>query len=53
MIELLNIKKQYTRPNGESVAALNGVSLRIERGDFLAIIGTSGSGTSRAPGSRR
>jgi len=46
MIELLNIRKQYTRPNGESVAALNGVSLRIERGDFLAIIGTSGSGKS-------
>ena len=46
MIELLNIRKQYTRLNGESVAALNDVSLRSERGDFLAIIGSSGSGKS-------
>ncbi|MDP9193377.1 MAG: ABC transporter ATP-binding protein [Acidobacteriota bacterium] len=46
MIELLNIKRHYTRPTGESVEAVNDVSLRIERGDFLAIVGTSGSGKS-------
>lgn len=46
MIELLNIKKHYTRPTGESVEAVNDVSLRIERGDFLAIVGSSGSGKS-------
>jgi len=46
MIELLNISKRYTRPGGEGVEAVNDVSLRIERGDFLAIVGTSGSGKS-------
>jgi ABC-type lipoprotein export system ATPase subunit len=46
MIELQGIGKTYTRPGGEPVRALDGVSLRIERGDFVAIVGTSGSGKS-------
>ncbi|HEV8630939.1 MAG TPA: ABC transporter ATP-binding protein [Thermoanaerobaculia bacterium] len=46
MIELQGIHKVYTRPTGETVAALDGVSLAIARGELLAIVGASGSGKS-------
>jgi ABC-type lipoprotein export system ATPase subunit len=50
MIELNDIRKRYLRPGGapgaEYVEAVAGVTLRIERGDFVAITGTSGSGKS-------
>jgi ABC-type lipoprotein export system ATPase subunit len=46
MIELQHINKTYTRPTGEAVHALIDVSLRIQRGEFLAIAGASGSGKS-------
>ena|SRR5579859_1195246 len=46
MIELQNIGKTYQRPSGEPVEALIDVSLQIERGEFVAIVGTSGSGKS-------
>ena len=45
MIEIENISKSYTM--GDNVVhALRGVSLRIEDGDFVAIMGPSGSGKS-------
>ncbi|MEA4921492.1 MAG: ABC transporter ATP-binding protein [Clostridiaceae bacterium] len=43
MILLENIVKTYSGKNGE-VEALKGVSLRLDRGGFLAITGSSGSG---------
>jgi putative ABC transport system ATP-binding protein len=45
MIELHSIKKQFQ--NGEEiVTAINGLSLRIQKNEFVAIMGSSGSGKS-------
>ena len=46
MIELNGISKSYKRPVGETVDALVDVSLEIEDGELLAIVGSSGSGKS-------
>ena len=45
MIQLSNVTKIYTLGD-EKIYALNQVSLKIEKGDFLAITGPSGSGKS-------
>ncbi len=45
MIELKNVTKVYEL-GGEKIYALRGVSLKIEQGDFIAIMGPSGSGKS-------
>lgn len=45
MIELSNVSKTY-RMGDAQVHALRGVSLRIEPGEFVAIMGPSGSGKS-------
>lgn len=42
MIELKNVKKEYSKGH----AALNGVSVKIEQGEFVFIVGDSGSGKS-------
>ena len=47
LIELKDVYKIY--PMGEeAVHALDGVSLTIDRGEFVAIVGQSGSGKSTA-----
>lgn len=45
MIELKNIVKTYGTKEAKALA-LNGVNLKIEQGEFVAIIGPSGSGKS-------
>lgn len=45
LIEIKNIVKTYTTGD-DSFNALNGVSFFIEKGEFVAIMGTSGSGKS-------
>ena len=43
LIEVHNLKKYY---NGESIRALDGVSIDINKGDVMVVIGPSGSGKS-------
>ncbi|HWE80690.1 MAG TPA: ABC transporter ATP-binding protein [Gaiellaceae bacterium] len=45
MYELTDVHKQYVR-RGETVAALDGVDMTIEAGEFLAIQGPTGQGKS-------
>ncbi|ABR56107.1 ABC transporter related [Methanococcus aeolicus Nankai-3] len=45
MIELKNVVKSYNL-GGETIYALNNVSLKIDEGEFVAIMGPSGSGKS-------
>lgn len=45
LVILEDVKKSY-RVGDQEIHALDGVSLRIEEGEFLAIIGPSGSGKS-------
>lgn len=47
MIELCDVYKIYDEGGGENeVRALDGVSFRIDEGEFVAIVGKSGSGKS-------
>ena len=46
VIELEDVERVYELSETVTVRALAGVSLEIERGDFVAIMGTSGSGKS-------
>ena len=45
ILETINVIKQY-KQSEKTVTAVNRVSVKIEEGEFVAIIGTSGSGKS-------
>lgn len=46
LIELWNVYKIYSEGLESEVRALDGVSLEVERGEFVAVVGQSGSGKS-------
>src|SRR3989344_7859649 len=45
IIELQNVEKYY-QMGEEVVKAVDGISIKIEKGDFVALMGPSGSGKS-------
>src|SRR6266699_4219177 len=45
MLSMQNISKDYLT-DGQRVPALNGLSLNVERGEFVALVGRSGCGKS-------
>ena len=44
MLELRDLVKRYQVGSGEPIVAVNGVSMRVAAGDFVALYGPSGSG---------
>jgi len=46
LIELIDVYKIYNEGFENEVRALNGVSLTVEKGEFVAVVGQSGSGKS-------
>jgi len=46
LLELKDVRKSFTAPNGSSIDVLRGLDLAIQAGESLAIVGPSGSGKS-------
>lgn len=46
LVKIENLRKTYNKNTDGAVHALNGISLSIDNGEMIAIIGASGSGKS-------
>ena len=46
LIELHDLRKRYNLNQPNEAEVLHGLDLRVQRGEFLALIGPSGSGKS-------
>ena len=46
LLQLTNLSKRYAAPGGGSLAVLDDISLTVNVGESLAIVGPSGSGKS-------
>ncbi|NLB08228.1 MAG: ATP-binding cassette domain-containing protein, partial [Clostridiales bacterium] len=46
ILELKNLKKYFPLPGGQSVKAVDGVSLKLFKGETLGLVGESGCGKS-------
>ena len=45
IVEVRDLRKEYGKKDNKKIA-LNGISLDIQKGEFVAIVGKSGSGKS-------
>ena len=43
-LEAINLGKQYQEGSGEALHVLSGINLKLQAGETVAIIGSSGSG---------
>jgi NitT/TauT family transport system ATP-binding protein len=46
IIELRGVTKEFLKPTGENHIVLNDINLRIEKGEFVSIVGPTGCGKS-------
>jgi len=44
LLETENLTKEYFRKDGSIIKALDGINLKVDSGEFVAIVGRSGSG---------
>lgn len=45
-IELINVSRRFLTPDGKSMTALRNFNMRVERGEFVALVGPTGCGKS-------
>ena len=45
-IELINVSRRFLSPSGKSLTALRNFSMRVGRGEFVAVVGPTGCGKS-------
>jgi NitT/TauT family transport system ATP-binding protein len=45
-IELINVSRRFLTPDGKSMTAIRDFTMTVERGEFVAVVGPTGSGKS-------